>query len=114
MKLVKAYIRPKRLQDAHHALKAAGHCCMTIVDDCEGTGNYSDPEKGMPSLKHPFLHNKISKIEIATTDENVPDIIRIIRETASTGEKGDGLILVSPVEEAVKVRTGEPAIDFLK
>lgn len=73
---------------------------MTIVDDCEGTGNYSDPEKGMPSL--------------ATTDENVSDIIRIIRETASTGEKGDGLILVSPIEEAVKVRTGEPAIDFLK
>lgn len=113
MKLVKAYIRPKRLQEVHRALTKAGHCCMTIVNDCEGTGNYSDPEERFPSLRHPFLHNKVAKIEIATSDENVADIIGIIREHASTGEKGDGLILVSPVEEAVKIRTGEPGIDFL-
>lgn len=107
MKLIKAYIRHRKFAEVYHTLKSEGFCCMTIVD-CEGTGKYADHEMEHISAKYPFADAyRVVKIEILATDEDTLTIISLIREKGRTGYMGDGMILVSHVEEAYKVRTNE-------
>ena len=63
MKLVKAYIRQRKVEAVYHALKQEGLCCITFVD-CEGTGKYADHEAEHISEKYPFAeaNNYIKKI----------------------------------------------------
>lgn len=70
MKEIKAFVRPNRLSDIVLKLKNSGIYCLTVFEG-EGTGNYVNPEKEWPSLKHPFLHCKIAKIELVVRNEDV-------------------------------------------
>jgi nitrogen regulatory protein P-II 1 len=103
MKEVKAFIRPGKLTKLAEHLKKEKFCCFTVFEG-EGVGNYSDPTTKFPSLKHPFLHNKIIKIELVCKKEEVTDIIKIIKDYAQTGESGDGLIYVVNVEQKIRIR----------
>lgn len=110
MKLIKAFIRHRKVESVYHSLKKAGFCCMTFVE-CEGTGRYSDHEKEHISSKYPFAEAyRVTKLEILIADEHVQKIIDIIRENGRTGYQGDGMIIVSPVEDVYKVRTDEKGI----
>jgi nitrogen regulatory protein P-II 1 len=110
MKLIKAYIRHRKLEAVYEALMKAGFCCMTLVE-CEGTGQYSDQEKQSISVKYPFVSAyRVIKIEILVDDGHVQKIIDIIRANGRTGYKGDGIIIVSQVENVYKVRTDEQGI----
>ena len=110
MKLIKAYIRRRKVEDVYHALKKAGYCCMTLVE-CEGTGQYSDHEKEHLSDKYPFADAyQVIKLEILVAQEHVNRIVDIVRENGRTGYRGDGMIIVSPVDEVYKVRTDESGI----
>ena len=106
MKEIKAFIRPRRLQSVFKALKKEGFCCMTITD-CEGTGNYSDPERDYPSLTYPFLHSKMAKLEMVIAADQEEKVVRVIRETGRTGDRGDGLIWVSEVNRVLRIRNEE-------
>lgn len=112
MKLIKAYIRPMLLEDVYKALRAKGHCCITVFKG-EGAGRFSDPEKEHGSLNFPAMHSHIVKIEIATPKEHVESIIKTIQQTAATGARGDGIIFVSPVEQAVRIRDGRTGTEVL-
>lgn len=105
MKEIKAFIRPERLIDVAKNLKKEHYCCFTVFEG-EGVGNFVDPETEFPSLKFPFLHNKVVKIEIVCEKERVDKIIGIIRKSAQTGKSGDGLIYVVNVENKVRIRDG--------
>ncbi len=110
MKLIKAYIRHRKSEEVYHALRQAGFCCMTFVE-CEGTGQYSDHEKEHISDKYPFAEAyRVIKLEILIAEEHVKTVVEIIRKNARTGYSGDGMILVSPVDEVFKVRTDEKGI----
>ena len=110
MKLIKAYIRHRKTEEVYHALKQAGFCCMTFVD-CEGTGQYADRESEHVSEKYPFADAfRVIKIEILVADEHLQRVITIIRQNGGTGYRGDGMIIVSAVDEAYKVRTDETGI----
>jgi nitrogen regulatory protein P-II 1 len=110
MKLIKAYIRHRKTVEVFNALVAAGFCCMTFVE-CEGTGQYSDHEKEHISAKYPFTQAyRVIKLEILIEDEKVTQVVEIIRKEARTGYSGDGMILVSPVDEVYKIRTDEKGI----
>ena len=110
MKLIKAYIRYRKTEDVYNALKKEGFCCMTFVE-CEGTGQYSDQEKEHLSEKYPFISvYKVIKLEILVADKHVQKVIGIIKTNGRTGYKGDGMIIISPVEEVYKVRTDETGI----
>lgn len=110
MKLIKAYIRNRKVEEVHNALKEEGFCCMTFVE-CEGTGQYSDHEKQHISDKYPFADAyKVIKLEILAAEDKVEQLVQIIRKNARTGYSGDGMILVSNVEEAYKVRNDEAGI----
>ena len=104
MKLIKAYIRHRKTEDVYNALYNAGYCCMTLVE-CEGTGRYSDKSEKHISNKYPFTDAyRVIKIEILVSAVDVPEVVRIIRDNGRTGYKGDGLVLVSPVDNIYKIR----------
>ena len=107
MKLIKAYIRQRKTEEVYKGLKQSGYCCMTFVE-CEGTGQYSDHEKEHISEKYPFADAyRVIKLEILVSGENIKAIIDIIKQNGRTGYRGDGMIIVSPVDEVYKVRTDE-------
>lgn len=110
MKLIKAYIRQRKTEEVYNALNVEGYCCMTFVE-CEGTGQYSDQEKVHISAKYPFADAyRVIKLEILVADEHVDLVVELIRKNGRTGYRGDGLIMVSPVEEVYKIRTDEKGI----
>lgn len=83
---------------------------MTFAEG-EGTGQYSDHEKEHISEKYPFASAyKVIKLEILAADEHVEQIIDLIKQNGRTGYRGDGMIIISPVEEVYKVRTDETGI----
>lgn len=110
MKLIKAYIRHRKTEEVFNALKKEGYCCMTFVE-CEGTGKYSDHEREHISEKFPFADAyRVIKLEMLVANEHVDPVIQLIREKGRTGYRGDGMIIVSPVDEVFKVRTDEKGI----
>lgn len=112
MRLIKAYIRHRKLGDVYNALNSAGFCCMTFAE-CEGTGQYSDYEKQQQqvSYKYPFAESyRVVKLEILVALEHVDQVVGLIRQSGRTGHRGDGMITISPIEEVYKVRTDEKGI----
>jgi len=110
MKLIKAYIRHRMTEDVYNALNKEGFCCMTFAE-CEGTGQYSDHEKEHISDKYPFAEAyQVIKLEILVAEEHVDAVVENIRKSGRTGYRGDGMIIISPVDEVYKVRTDEKGI----
>ena len=110
MKLIKAYIREEKTKDVFKALDQAGFHSMTFAQ-CQGTGQYSDHERKHISPDYPFAEAcKVVKLEILVADEHVDPLVSTIRKSGRTGYQGDGMILVSPVDQAYKVRNDEAGI----
>lgn len=113
MKLIKAYIRKRKLEEVYRALKAEGYDSMTMIEG-EGTGTFSDHEREYISDKYTFVEAyMVIKLEILVPENESKRMIQIIRENARTGYNGDGLIVVVPAEEVHKIRTDEKGIDAI-
>ena len=98
------------VEDVYNALKKEGFNSMTFVE-CEGTGQYSDQENEHISDKYPFANAfRVVKLEILVAKEHVHPVVQLIRQHGRTGYRGDGMIIVSPVDEVYKVRTDEQGI----
>jgi len=106
MKKIEAYIRPNALDDVREALVEAGVRGMSAVE-VRGFGR----QKGQTELfrgseyEHYFLPKV--KLEILLADDEVTGAIEAIISAARTGNVGDGKISISPVEDVVRIRTGE-------
>jgi len=103
MKEIKAFIRPNKVSEVALNLQKNGFCCFTFFEG-DGSGNFVDPKNEYPSLKHPYLHSKIAKLEIVCKKVDERAIISIIKQSAHTGRSGDGLIYVVDVSEKIRVR----------
>jgi nitrogen regulatory protein P-II 1 len=106
MKMVKAIVRPERLEFVKKALENQGQYGMTVMP-VEGRGD----QKGI-SLQYrggAITVDLIPKvqIEVVIKDADVDKVITAICEGAKTGKIGDGRIFILPVERSIKVRTGE-------
>ncbi|PLW96105.1 MAG: P-II family nitrogen regulator [Marinilabiliales bacterium] len=113
MKLIKAFIRQRKMEEVFRALKSNGFCCMTMAE-CEGTGHYSDHEKDHISTKYPYTDAyRVIKLEVLIPDSKVNEIISVIRDNARTGYRGDGMIIVSPVDNVYKVKNESQGIEAL-
>lgn len=99
MKKIECIIRAEKLKDVTDALKEIGVGGMTI-SEVRGFG----VERERPDS---FLFVHKSKIEIYATDTQVKEIISKILMHCSTGKMGDGKIVVLPLDDCVRVRTGE-------
>ena len=106
MKKVEAIIKPFKLEEVKDALNEIGIQGIT-VSEVKGFGR----QKGHTELyrgseyKVDFLPK--SKLEIVVRDEIVEEVIEVITKVARTGQVGDGKIFVSPVDDAVRIRTSE-------
>jgi nitrogen regulatory protein PII len=106
MKMVSAVIRPHRLQHVKEALADAGIVGLTVTD-VRGAGRQKGQIERYRGSEYSIdLIPKI-KLEIATEDEQAEVVIRTIRESAYTGEIGDGKIFIHSLEDAMRIRTGD-------
>ncbi len=105
MKEIKAYIRCRKAEEVVNALEDTGIRGMTLID-VMGVGQLADPNTAKYSVRCVEKFSEISKLEIVCRDEMVQRILEIVRQTAFTGMNGDGMIYVTPVEMAVKIRNG--------
>ena len=109
MKKIEAIVRPEVIEDVKNALFAANIEGMTI-SQVQGAGNqhgWTEYYRGTEVLVQ--MRAKV-KVEIVLPDEEIQPTIDIIvkaAKTGDTGEVGDGKVFVFPVEEAIRIRTGE-------
>ena len=110
MKLVKAIIKPFKLNDVMESLDRLGIQGMT-VSEVKGFGR----QKGHTELYRgaEYVVDFLPKIEleIAVLDEMADGVVEAIAEAANTGRIGDGKIFVLPMEEVIRIRTGERGPD---
>ena len=106
MKEIKAYIRLIKAEEVIHALEKADVPGFTAIE-VKAIGAAVEPERAKFSIEYAEKISPITKIELVCKDEDVVRLVDIIKETAYTGHKGDGIIFVSGVDYAIKIRTGE-------
>lgn len=106
MKEIKAYIRFFKAEEVIHALEEAGVPGLTIIE-VKAIGRAAVPEEARYSINYDEKYSPITKLEIVCKDEDVERLCKIIEEKAYTGHKGDGMIFVSGVDHAIKIRTGD-------
>lgn len=104
MKEIKAFIRPNKVNKIVHKLKDAGYENITI-SVAEGTGKFQD-DKAFISQKFSITDSEIAKLEMVVKKKDVDSVISIISEYGKTIYPGDGIIYVSNVEKAYRVKTG--------
>ena len=105
MKLIKAYIRTNMIDKVLHALEATGFTDMTVID-VKAVRKGLNPQDLDYSLELAERYMNVAKLEIVLQDDHVELAKQMILKTARTGRKGDGLVYVSPVDEATHIRTG--------
>ena len=106
MKLVTAIIKPFRLDDVRNALSEVGVSGMTVTE-VKGFGRQRGHTELYRVAEYVVDFLPKSKIEIAVADDMVEQAIEAITNAARTGKVGDGKIFVTPIEQALRIRTGE-------
>jgi nitrogen regulatory protein P-II 1 len=106
MKKVEAIIKPFRLDEVQAALNAFGVRGMTVTE-AKGYGRQKGHSELYRGAEYQISYVPKVKVEIVVSDDAVEDVIRIIIDKAKTGSIGDGKIFVTPVEEVLRIRTGE-------
>ncbi|MGE0058565.1 MAG: P-II family nitrogen regulator [Dehalococcoidia bacterium] len=107
MNKIEAIIRPERLESVKESLATAGFIGLNIVA-VTGRG----VQKGLVHSGRGGEEYRVdmlpkSKIELVVSDADTDKAVEVILETARTGSIGDGKIFISPVTQAIRVRTGE-------
>jgi len=110
MKKVEAIIRPERVEQVRRALEELRYPGLTLTE-VKGHGKQKGVRQQWRGKEYVADMLPRVKLEIATVDEDVPAIVRAIVANARTGEEGDGKVFVMPIEDAVRVRTGEGGDD---
>ncbi|GMR01049.1 MAG: P-II family nitrogen regulator [Gammaproteobacteria bacterium] len=112
MKLIKAIIKPFKLDDVREALSEIGVTGIT-VSEVKGFGR----QKGHTELYRgaEYVVDFLPKVKVETVvdDDAVEKVIEAVSSAASTGKIGDGKIFVLNVEQAVRIRTGESGSEAL-
>ena len=106
MKLVTAIIKPFRLDDVRNALSEVGIQGMT-VSEVKGFGRQRGHTELYRGAEYVVDFLQKAKIEVAVADDRVEETIEAITNSARTGKVGDGKIFVTPLEQAIRIRTGE-------
>lgn len=106
MKLVMAIVRPSKVEEVKDALAKLNISGMTI-SEVRGHGRQKGHTAIYRGKEYSVSLLPKMKIEIVIPDEQLDETIRVIVETARTGEIGDGRVFILPVEEGYNIRTGE-------
>jgi nitrogen regulatory protein PII len=106
MKLIRAIIKPFKLQDVRTALTAIGVEGMTVTE-VKGFGRQKGHTEIYRGSEYTVDFLPKTMLDIAVPTERVAEVIATIVNAAKTGKIGDGKIFVLPLEHVVRIRTGE-------
>ena len=112
MKLIIAVIKPFKLEEVREALTDIGVQGL-MVSEVKGYGRQAGHTEIYRGAEYVVNFVPKIKLEMAVTDEDAPKVVAHLSDKAKTGKIGDGKIFVLPLEEAVRVRTGETGNEAL-
>jgi len=110
MKLVTAVIKPFKLDDVREALSEVGVQGITVTE-VKGFGRQKGHTELYRGAEYVVDFLPKVKIEIAVGSDMVDQVIEAITKSANTGKIGDGKIFVTPLEQIIRIRTGETGTD---
>lgn len=106
MKQIIAIIKPFKLDDVREALSNVGISGMTVTE-VKGFGRQLGHTESYRGAEYAVDFLPKIKIGLVVTDEMVEEVIETILKSAHTGKVGDGKIFVAPIEQVIRIRTGE-------
>ncbi|MCX8028015.1 MAG: P-II family nitrogen regulator [Thermodesulfovibrionales bacterium] len=106
MKKIEAIIKPFKLDDVRDALNEIGIQGMTVTE-VKGFGRQKGHTELYRGAEYVVDFIPKIKIEVVVSDEFAPKVVSAIERSAKTGKIGDGKIFVFPIDEVVRIRTGE-------
>ena len=112
MKLITAIIKPHQLDEVKEALEAYGISGMT-VSEASGYGRQRGHSEVYRGAEYTVDFVPKVRLEVLVDDVDSADVLEVILKAAQTGRIGDGKIWAVPVDEVVRVRTGERGVDAL-
>ncbi|MEI9907238.1 MAG: P-II family nitrogen regulator [Actinomycetota bacterium] len=112
MKLVTAILKPFKLDDVKDALQAHGVTGMT-VSEASGFGRQGGHTEVYRGAEYTVDLIPKVRLEVLVDDSDAESVIGVIVKAASTGSIGDGKVWSTPVDQVVRVRTGERGVDAI-
>ncbi len=112
MRKIEAIVKPFKLDDVKDAVTALGVVGMT-ASEVRGFGRQKGHTELYRGSEYTVDFIPKIKIEIVVPDEISETVVEAVRKAAFTGAIGDGKIFISPVEEAIRIRTGERGVKAL-
>ncbi|MCH8531768.1 MAG: P-II family nitrogen regulator [Saccharospirillum sp.] len=112
MKLVSAIIKPFKLDDVREALSEIGVQGITVTE-VKGFGRQKGHTELYRGAEYVVDFLPKVKVEVGIADELLDRAIEAISKAANTGKIGDGKIFVTPLEQAIRIRTGETGNDAI-
>ena len=106
MKLIKGIIRPNKVDEVRQALDKASVSGMTVTE-VRGHGRQKGHKAIYRGREYDVSLLPKTMIELVVPDNLVDEVVRIIMQTARTGDIGDGRIFVLPIDDGHNIRTGE-------
>ena len=106
MKLVTAIIKPFKLDDVRQALADVGVKGVTVTE-VKGFGRQRGHTELYRGAEYVVDFLPKMKVEVAIDDDLLEQVIEVISNTARTGKIGDGKIFIAPLEQVIRIRTGE-------
>ena len=110
MKLLKCIIQPNKVEEVREALSTVNVSGMT-VSEVRGHGRQKGHKAIYRGREYSVTLLPKMMLDVVIPDDQVDEVVRVIIETARTGEIGDGRIFVLPVEEGYNIRTGEKDVN---
>jgi nitrogen regulatory protein P-II 1 len=112
VKLVTAIIKPFKLEDVKSALEAYGVAGLT-VSEVQGYGRQKGHTEVYRGAEYRVDFVPKIRVEIVVDDSDADGVVAVVVKAANTGQIGDGKVWVTPVDQIVRVRTGEKGADAL-
>jgi len=112
MKLVTAIVKPHKLDEVKAALEAFGVQGLT-VSESSGYGRQRGHTEVYRGAEYTVDLVPKVRIEVLVDDADATDVVEVVVKAAQTGRIGDGKVWITPVEDVVRVRTGEHGVDAL-
>lgn len=112
MKKIEAIIKPFKLDDVKEALGELQIEGMTVTE-VKGFGRQKGHTELYRGAEYAVDFLPKVKVEVVTTEEAAPKVVEAVRLAATTGKIGDGKIFITPVDETVRIRTGEKGKEAL-
>tara|TARA_A200000113_G_scaffold201767_1_gene195728 strand:+ start:150 stop:488 length:339 start_codon:yes stop_codon:yes gene_type:complete len=106
LKLITAIIKPFKVEEVRNALDKINVTGLTLTE-VKGFGRQKGHTELYRGAEYTIDFLPKIKIEIATSDDMVEEVKKVIIDAASSGKIGDGKIFITPIEEVIRIRTGE-------